>query len=218
MQWQSFKDANKAPLYQGSLDKQFEELTAKLRLLPTYTPKKAEDLEERIKKKMAELQKEHGPVEEEKTEDVEEPYIDEYSSDEDVPVPETVTEWVTVIEKVPVSVTGMEEIEEPCTVFTIPVLGIPIPGTRTKKVPVTKVELQEVEKQVPATNTTTKWVKKKVKKQKVGTRTVPKTVKVSVEVPVENFRAAAKAMILEENERKIKELLENARTLAGEDC
>merc|ERR1712012_104272 len=108
----------------------------------------------------------------------------------------------------------MEEIDEPYTKWTIPLVGIAIDGNRKKKVPITKVEYKEMTKEVPVTNAGTKWVKKSVTKQKVVNRTVPKTVTVEVEVPLENFREAAKAKILAENEEKIKTLISNAKELA----
>merc|ERR1711997_461912 len=169
------------------------------------------------KNRMVELQKENGKVQEEQLQDVEEQYISDYSSDEDTPVPQTVTDWQEVTEKVPVSKTVMKEIEEDCTAWTFPLLNIPIPGTRKSTIPVSEVEWQEVTKSVPVQSTTTKWIKKRVKRQRVGTRTVTKTTTVEVEVPLENFRAAAKAMILEENEKKVKDLIDNAKGLQGLD-
>jgi len=163
---------------------------------------------------MEQMKKDHGSISEEKIEDVEEQHVEDYEVDEEVPIPETVTELKTVTEMVPVPVTVMEEIDEPYTAWTIPVVGIAIDGNRKKKVPITKVEYKEMTKEVPVTNAGTKWVKKSVTKQKVVNRTVPKTVTVEVEVPLENFREAAKAKILAENEEKIKTLISNAKELA----
>jgi len=214
MQWKSFADANKSPLPAADLDDQFSTVQKKLRLLPPYQIKKVEALEQRIQTEMEQMKKDHGSISEEKIEDVEEQHVEDYEVEEEVPIPETVTELKTVKEMVPVPVTVMEEIDEPYTAWTIPVVGIAIDGNRKKKVPITKIEYKEMTKEVPVTNAGTKWVKKSVTKQKVVNRTVPKTVTVEVEVPLENFRDAAKAKILAENEEKIKTLISNAKELA----
>lgn len=149
MKWRSFKDPEQTPLDNIDLDTQFGNLNDRMTKLQPYAPKKAGYLEERIKQKMDDLQKEHGKVQEDQTQDVDEQYISEYESEDDVPVPNTVTEWEEVTDKVPVPRTEMEEIEEPCTAFTIPIIGIPIPGTQTRKVPVTKIEWEDVTKKSP---------------------------------------------------------------------
>jgi len=213
LQWQSYKDSYKNPLEKSDLDDRFGCLKDRLTKLPSYKPKKAGDLEQRIQEKMKQLQKEAGNLQQEQTQDFEEQYMEDVSDYEDVPVPHTVAEFKTVTERVPFPKTVWMDVEEPCTAWTVPYVNIPIKGTQKKKVPVSELQWEEVSRQIPVINCKTEWIKKRVTKQKLNTRTIQKTVTVEVDVPLESFRAAAKQIILDENENQIKDLIQNARSL-----
>merc|ERR1712168_1497037 len=102
LQWQSYKEANKTPFERSELDDRFGVLKDRITKLPSYKPKNAGDLEQRIQEKMKKLQLEAGNLQEEQTQDFEEQYMEDFSDEEDVPVPQTVTEFQNVTERVPV--------------------------------------------------------------------------------------------------------------------
>jgi len=187
MKWQSYKDPQKTPLDDFVFQAQLSELQTKLKALEPCTPQKASELQARIDQKMHEMHNDHGTMKETVTEDVEEEYVDEYESDDEVPVQTTKTTFETITKRVP----------------------IPMEVTRRKTFPMNTVKLEWVECQVPVTNSDTQFVKKRIKKQKVCKRTVPKTVQVEVTVPKENFWVAAKDAILEENEEQMRALIAN---------
>jgi GTP-binding protein EngB required for normal cell division len=208
MQWKSRGNGADARLPKDEVTKQFQDLKHRIGLLPTYKLAKTAELEARIERKMDELQAAHGTTQEEHTEQVEEDYVEDYEDEEEVPVPETVTEFVDVTETVPVQVSRIKELEEPYEKANV--FGVSFQGTRKREVAVTEVDLKEVRKQVPVTNSTTRWEKKKVTKQRVCKRTVPKTVMVTIEIPREQFKEQAKQAIASENEEQIRALINDA--------
>jgi len=213
MQWKSYKDPTGAALDASDLDKQVTELNMRLKKLSTYTPQKAHDLQERIKQKMEELHRNHVPPQQEIEEEVDEPFLEDYETEVEEPIQTANTTLEKIKKKVPVTITVLEQVDEPCVKYTLPVLGIPFEGTRKKTFPLTKVKYEEVEEVVPITNSSTEFVKRMVKKKRESTRKVTKTMTVDMEVPVELFREKAKEVVLEENDNSIKKLLENAEDL-----
>lgn len=207
MKWQSYKDPQKTPLDDAVFQAQILKLQTKLKALEPYTPQKASDLQARIDQKMDAMHKDHGTQTDTRTEDVEEDYIEEYEDEEEVPVQTSKTTFETIRERVPLPDTRMEQIEVPALKWIIPILNIPIEGTRRETFPVNTTKWEWVERKVPVVNSDTQMVTKKVKKQRVSKRTVPKTVTVTADIPRENFRAAAKDAILKENEEQMKTLI-----------
>merc|ERR1712073_232211 len=197
MQWKSYKDPTGAALDASDLDKQVTELDMRLKKLSPYTPQKAHDLQERIKQKMEELHRNHVPPQQEIEEEVDEPFLEDYETEVEEPIQTANTTLEKIKKKVPVTITVLEQVDEPCVKYTLPVFGIPLEGTRKKTFPLTKVKYEEVEEVVPITNSSTEFVKRTV----------------DMEVPVELFREKAKEVVLEENDNSIKKLLENAEDL-----